>query len=105
MALHRFVFRAMAAENEIQIHAEDGGVAQAAAEQAIAEVARIEAKYSRYRDDSVVARINANAGGEPVEIDAETAGLLDFADACHRQSGGAFDPTSEIGRASCRERV
>ena len=102
MALHRFTFRAMAAENEIQLHAEDAGAAQAAAGQAIAEVARIEAKYSRYRDDSVLARINANAGGEPVEIDAETAGLLDFADACHRQSGGAFDPTSGVLRRAWR---
>ncbi len=88
----------MAAENEIQLHAEDPAVARAAADLAIAEVARIESKYSRYREDSVVSRINTNAGGDPVEIDAETARLLDFADACHRQSGGAFDPTSGVLR-------
>src|SRR3981189_1074886 len=94
MTLHRFTFRAMAAENEVQVHAADANAAASAAERAIAEVLRIEAKYSRYRDDSVVSRINANAGGAPVAIDAETRSLLVFADACFRQSGGAFDATS-----------
>ena len=98
MALHRFAFRAMAAENEIQVHAADAARAHAAAGAAIAEVQRIEAKYSRYRPESVVSRINASAGGEAVAIDEETARLLDFAEACHRQSDGAFDPTSGVLR-------
>lgn len=60
-----------------------------------AETRRIEAKYSRYRDNSLVARINRAAGrNETLAIDAETAGLLDFAQACQRASGGRFDITS-----------
>src|SRR5258706_7993927 len=102
MALHRFSFRAMAAENELQVHADDASRAQAAADAAIAEVRRIEAKYSRYRPDSVVSRINAAAGNDPVAIDEETARLLDFADACHRQSDGAFDATSGVLRRAWR---
>jgi thiamine biosynthesis lipoprotein len=102
MALHRFTFRAMAAENELQIHAHDAALAERAAERAIAEVLRIEAKYSRYRADSVVSRINAAAGKEAVSVDAETARLLDFADACYRQSDGAFDPTSGVLRRAWR---
>jgi thiamine biosynthesis lipoprotein len=98
MALHRFTFRAMAADNEVQIHAEDAAVAQRAASLAIAEVDRIEAKYSRYRPESLVSRINAAAGGAPVAIDLETRQLLDFADACYRDSGGAFDITSGVLR-------
>src|SRR5688572_30097015 len=98
MALHRFTFRAMAAENELQVHAEDAAAAGRAARAAIDEVHRIEAKYSRYRPDSLVSRINAAAGGAPVAIDDETGRLLDFADACWQQSGGAFDPTSGILR-------
>lgn len=58
------------------------------------ETHRIEAKYSRYRPDGLVGRINAAAGGEAVEVDAETAQLLDFAAICHRVSGGLFDITS-----------
>lgn len=102
MALHRFTFHAMAAENEVQIHAPDAASAEAAARRAIEEVQRIEAKYSRYRDDSVVSRINAQAGRAAVAIDAETRALLAFADACYRQSAGAFDATSGVLRRAWR---
>jgi len=102
MALHRFAFRAMAAENELQIHADDPESAGRAARAAMAEVERIEAKYSRYRAGSVVSRINAAAGKDPVAIDEETARLLDFADVCWRQSDGAFDPTSGVLRRAWR---
>jgi thiamine biosynthesis lipoprotein len=102
MTLHRFTFRAMAAENEVQLHCDDAALAGAAAARAIAEVQRIEAKYSRYRATSVVSRISAQAGGEPVAIDAETRGLLAFAAACHAQSGGAFDATSGVLRRAWR---
>ncbi len=102
MALHRFGFHAMAAINEVQLHAPDAARARALAQRAIDEVLRIEAKYSRYRPDSVVSRINAAAGGAPVAIDEETAQLLAFAHACHRQSGGAFDPTAGVLRRAWR---
>ena len=96
--LHRFTFFAMAAENEVQLHSEDPAQAERVANAAIAEVKRIEAKYSRYLDDSVVSRINANAGGAPVKVDDETLALLGFADACFRQSEGLFDATSGVLR-------
>jgi thiamine biosynthesis lipoprotein len=98
MTLHRFTFFAMAAENEVQVHADDPVVAERAANAAIAEVKRIEAKYSRYRDDSVVSRINAAAGKAAVKIDDETEALLAYADACFRQSDGLFDATSGVLR-------
>ena len=91
----------MAAENELQLYA-DEPLAARAAQQAIAEVARIEAKYSRYRPDSVVSRINAQAGGGAVDVDHETRMLLRYADACHRQSGGLFDATSGVLRRAWR---
>jgi thiamine biosynthesis lipoprotein len=90
----------MAAENEIQVHGEEEVAARAAGE-AIAEVLRIEAKYSRYRPDSVVSRINA-AAGSAIEIDAETRGLLAYADACFLQSAGLFDATSGVLRRAWR---
>ncbi len=88
----------MASDNEVQVHADDAVMAETAANAAIAEVKRIEAKYSRYRDGSVVSRINAAAGGAPVGIDEETLSLLAFADACFRQSEGLFDATSGVLR-------
>jgi len=86
----------MAAENEVQLYASDESLGDRAAQAAIAEVLRIEAKYSRYRPDSVVSRINAATA--PVEVDDETRGLLQFAQACWRESGGLFDITSGVLR-------
>lgn len=100
MGTRRFPFRAMAAGNEIQVHGDEAVAARAAAA-AVAEVLRIEAKYSRYRAGSVVSRINAGAGSA-VEIDAETRGLLAYADACFVQSGGLFDATSGVLRRAWR---
>ncbi|HEU4590512.1 MAG TPA: FAD:protein FMN transferase [Steroidobacteraceae bacterium] len=58
---------------------------------------RIEQKFSRYRDDSVVTQIN-RAAGTPFEVDEETARLLDFADHMWRFSEGKFDITSGVLR-------
>jgi thiamine biosynthesis lipoprotein len=96
--LYRYSFRAMASEHELQIHAEDTREARRAADAAIADVNRIEAKYSRYRDDSIVSAINRAAGGAPVAIDGETAALLRYAAQCHALSDGAFDITSGVLR-------
>jgi FAD:protein FMN transferase len=98
MPLHRFPFRAMASPCALTIVATDADAARRAADGAIAEVARIEAKYSRYRGDSVTTAINRAAGSAPVAIDAETVALLDYADRCHQLSGGAFDVTSGVLR-------
>jgi thiamine biosynthesis lipoprotein len=98
MRLHRFTFRAMAATHELVLGANDEARARRAADAAIADVARIEAKYSRFRDTSLVSAINRAAGGAPVAIDAETAALMRYADACHAASRGRFDVTSGVLR-------
>ena len=98
MRLHRFTFRAMAATHELVLGADDETRARRAADAAIADVERIEARYSRYRDTSLVAAINRAAGGAAVAIDAETAALMRYADACHAASRGRFDITSGVLR-------
>jgi thiamine biosynthesis lipoprotein len=98
LTLHTFEFAAMASRCEVRLYAPDASTARAWADAAIAEVRRIETKYSRYRDDSVTSAINRAAGGDAVAIDAETAGLIDFGAALHAQSGGAFDLTSGVLR-------
>jgi thiamine biosynthesis lipoprotein len=95
----------MASVHEIQIAGADAQAAQRAADAAIADVLRIEQKYSRYRDDSLTTRINRGAGGKPVPIDAETAALLRYADECHRLSQGRFDLTSGVLRQAWRFRA
>ena len=57
-----------------------------------AEALRIEAKFSRYCP-SVVTTINENAGRE-VEVDEETADLLDYSVLCYFLSERRFDITS-----------
>lgn len=91
----RWCFEAMASRCELVLAGVPAAKAQAAAQRATAEVRRIEAKYSRYQADSVISRINQAAGtGKPVPIDAETQGLLDYADRLHDLSGGRFDLSS-----------
>jgi FAD:protein FMN transferase len=67
--------------------------AQAATSAVVACARQIEQKFSRYRPDNIVARINT-AAGQPVEVDEETARLLDFAELAWRLSDGKFDITS-----------
>ena len=56
---------------------------------------RIEKKFSRYRDDSVTAWIHRNRG-TPIQVDEETAALMDFASQCFELSEGLFDITSGV---------
>lgn len=98
MQTFSFPFDAMASRCEIVIAAADKTQALALAQDAIDEVKRIEHKYSRYRPDSVVSRINAAAGDAWIECDAETASLFDYADALFRYSDGLFDITSGVLR-------
>ena len=58
---------------------------------------RIEQKFSRYRDDNIIYRINFS-DGKPVQIDAETLRLLRFADELYDMSEGLFDITSGVLR-------
>jgi thiamine biosynthesis lipoprotein len=57
------------------------------------EARRIEAKFSRYRESSVVSEINRNAGRTPVAVDEETEMLVCSALDLARMTGGRFDPT------------
>jgi len=99
MEILRSEFRAMACVNEIVIAAPNAAEGRPALQAAAEEVLRIEAKFSRYRADSVVSQINAAAGsGTRVGIDAETRSLLTFADTLYRESEGLFDVTSGILR-------
>lgn len=62
------------------------------------EALRIERKYSRFRDDSVVAEIARNAGRTPVAVDDETVALVEAALDLARVTGGRFDPTVGVLR-------
>jgi thiamine biosynthesis lipoprotein len=90
-------FTAMASPCEVLIDTADATLARRIAATVGDCAWRIERKFSRYRDDSVVQRINTNAG-EEIEVDEETANLLDFAATLTSLSGGGFDITSGVLR-------
>ncbi|WP_374964257.1 FAD:protein FMN transferase [Spongiibacter tropicus] len=90
-------FQAMASPCEVLIDSRDEALAWRVASTVAAEAWRIETTFSRYRDDNLVYRIN-NANGAPVEVDAETAQLLDFAEQAYQLSDGAFDLSSGVLR-------
>jgi thiamine biosynthesis lipoprotein len=77
-------------------YAAPGGDEQAAAFEraATAWVNAFEAKYSRFKPDSLVSRINAAAGREWVPVDAEMEGLLKLCDTIFFMTQGIMDPTA-----------
>jgi len=95
---YRTAFVAMGSDCEVLLAASSQRACDKAAIAAIREVVRIEEKYSRYRDDSVVTAINRNAGLSAVATDAETAYLLDYMGTLFQASSGLFDATSGILR-------
>lgn len=102
MRLHRHRFTAMGGPCELQLGAQTAEQAESAFVAAEREVRRIESRYSRYLPDSVVSRLNAQAGGEWLACDEETLHLLDVAQRLHEDSGGLFDATSGILRRAWR---
>jgi len=97
--IHLFSFRAMGSPCRLHLYAEAEAQARRAARRVMEDARGIEARYSRYRPDSLLSAINrAAAEGGAVEVDEETAALLDYAETCHRESGGLFDISSGILR-------
>ncbi len=95
--IETYVFRAMASPCELRIQSDNPNLLKCLGEVVQSEAQRIEAKYSRYRADTIISRINA-ANGRAVQVDSETAQLLDYAQNCFMLSGGQFDITSGILR-------
>ncbi len=90
-------FHAMASPCELLSEEPERGRALQLLELAAREAWRIEAKFSRYRDNSIISRINA-LNGTTLAVDDETARLLDYAERCYALSDGLFDVTSGVLR-------
>lgn len=103
LRLYRQAFKAMGTQCDIQLFAKSHADAENAASAAIADVNRLEAIYSRYREDSYLSEINRVAAvGGSITVDDETASLLNYAATCYSQSGGLFDITSGLLRRAWR---
>lgn len=90
-------FQAMASPCELLLDVGDESLARHLTQLAYDEAKRIERKFSRYTTDNIIHRINT-AAGRPVEVDEESAGLLDFAHQCWQMSEGRFDITAGVLR-------
>lgn len=91
--VRRAEFRALGTNCLIQFRHTDDLTARRFAAAAIDWLADFEAKFSRFRPDSTISRINEAAGREWVEVDAETEQLLDLAAGLHQVTEGILDPT------------
>ncbi len=93
----RGTFLAMGSPCELLVDSDDRTVVASLLDAVATEAWRIEDKFSRYLRGNVVDKINSSKG-KAVEIDDETANLLDFAAMLTSLSGGAFDITSGVLR-------
>lgn len=99
MIFYQRAFNAMGSPCNIQLFTATRKQAEHVANLAIADVQRLEKRYSRYRTDSFLSDINRVAAmGGSITVDEETAGLLNYATACYQQSDSLFDITSGILR-------
>jgi len=92
-------FNALGTQCEIILEGNLSAQLTSVASNAVAEIRRFEAKYSRYQEKSLVSEINQNAGKRQTKIDPETFGLLNYASQCFIESGGLFDITSGVLRS------
>ncbi len=90
LRVHR---RAMACRFEVTLSGEDSAFLEAARD-ALAEVERVEARLSVFRETSDLVDLNRRAGREAVPVDAEMMSLLRACQGLSAETEGAFDPTS-----------
>jgi thiamine biosynthesis lipoprotein len=92
-------FKAMGSPCEINLYCESKQKANMTMKLLIDEVRRLEEKYTRYKETSVTSAINQQSGSpDGIQLDEETALLINYADSLYQQSDGLFDITSGVLR-------
>ena len=90
-------FQAMASPCSIHIETDSAELANKIAHLGAEEAWRIEKKFSRYRNDNLVHKINTQHK-KPIKVDNESKKLFDFAQIAYELSEGLFDISSGIFR-------
>ena len=90
-------FMAMASPCDVLMEVGEKTVAQDILNAVAEEAWRIEDKFSRYKKDNIIYRLNTS-NGENIIVDDETSRLLDFANELFEISEGLFDITSGVLR-------
>jgi thiamine biosynthesis lipoprotein len=81
----------MGTEAEVRVVARDRAAALAGSEAAVRALEAAEARLSTWSEESELARLNRGPVGEPVALSPLLAAELAAAEACRRETGGAFD--------------
>lgn len=93
--LRKLAFPALGTNCEVQYVAPQGEEQAARFERAVTGwVVGFEQKYSRFLPTSLLSRINAAAGREWVEVDAETEAMFKLCDTLLFMTQGVLDPTA-----------
>lgn len=92
--LRRRRWSALGTACEIQYVCDDERRSRAFETDALAWVETFEARYSRFRPDSLVSRINDAAGGDWIDVDEEMDALLGFCASLHFITRGVLDITA-----------
>ena len=91
---YKLTFQAMNTVCRVNFHSLEPNAARDFQAEVLRWVAWFEARYSRFIADSLISRINAAAGRDWVEVDAETDALFNLCQEMVFFTRGAFDPTS-----------
>ena len=98
----RLAASAMGTRFELVLYGDDHVQLRSAGECALAEIERLHAQLTRFRDDSLLTHINRTAATAPVRLDAETFALFQDAIAVYHASAGAFDCSLGTGMQRVR---
>lgn len=82
---------------ELLIETADESAARNATDIVAEEAWRVEDKFSRYLPNNIIHRIN-HSDGRTIQVDDETANLIDFANSLFEMSESRFDITSGVLR-------
>jgi thiamine biosynthesis lipoprotein len=91
--LHQRALRLMGNRFEISVVSDDETWAEARIDDAVAEIQRIEALFTTFKEHSQTNRINAQAGICPVKVDREVFDLIQRSLRISELTQGAFDIT------------
>ncbi|MEI6166188.1 MAG: FAD:protein FMN transferase [bacterium] len=90
----KHTFNAMGTVCQLQFQTDSTAASNAFITQVTSWVSGFEAKFSRFRPDSLIARINAAAGLGAVDLDEESESLFALCDWFHWSTHGVFDPAA-----------
>lgn len=92
--LRRVSWRALGTACELQFSCDDAAHAGAFQQAAIDWVTQFETRYSRFKADSLVSRINAAAGESWIDVDSEMEDMLNLCASVYHMTQGILDVTA-----------